>query len=414
MTKTPVILSTDIGSDIDDALNLQIVALSKTFQLLSVIVTHGVLDIRETLTRKMLHNLGRDDVIVAQGAEQALDPTSYPPTFITGFEAVALSKKERRLPARGIDGVELFIKQVHEFAPIVVSIAPMTTIARALEKDSSLAQKIPHLYVMGGSLESSEHNMVHDLAAAAMVFSSGIPTTVLPLEATQRFYHTELTELDGSKNQKMIARMATALRIHRALDFLVTRRTPEQDQLFAYFKKFSPFHPGARNVRPEDIKYFYTQYEAARVALQTTRLPNDAIRSFEQDLRAMELFLVLRHLLQRESWVDDFNGCHDTLTLALNASTISYSHALFEKAFKAGLEDHMGVYDAYIPYMLEHPERVKVDSCNLSVDKVGKLHRESGASHNLVVDVDHEHFKQFLRQRLRADQTLRNPLRQKR
>ena len=69
-----VILDTDIGDDIDDAYAVVLLTALPNAQLLGVTTTYGATRERAELTAKLLHRLGRDDVLVYAGdeAQQAL------------------------------------------------------------------------------------------------------------------------------------------------------------------------------------------------------------------------------------------------------------------------------------------------------------------------------------------------------
>jgi len=92
----------------------------------------------------------------------------------------------------------------------LVTLGPLTNIADALHNDPSWAANLAGLYVMGGAvkvpgnvqlpggdLSAAEWNLYADPHAAALVFQSGAPITLVPLDATNnipltRSYLTQL------------------------------------------------------------------------------------------------------------------------------------------------------------------------------------------------------------------------------
>src|SRR5262245_23680130 len=64
----PIILDTDIGSDVDDAYALVLAARSPQLDLRAVTTVHGKVDVRAAIARKLLDQMGRRDVPVASGA----------------------------------------------------------------------------------------------------------------------------------------------------------------------------------------------------------------------------------------------------------------------------------------------------------------------------------------------------------
>ena len=70
----------------------------------------------------------------------------------------------------------------------IVAIGPLTNIARAIEADSEFARNVKRIWMMGGdySRDFAEHNMKCDVAAAKIVFGSGVAISVMPLDVTRQ------------------------------------------------------------------------------------------------------------------------------------------------------------------------------------------------------------------------------------
>ena len=75
----------------------------------------------------------------------------------------------------------------------LLAIGPLTNLADALQGDPGVASKIHAVYVMGGAVDvpgnveaapTVEWNIYADPRAASMVFASGLPMTLVPLDAT--------------------------------------------------------------------------------------------------------------------------------------------------------------------------------------------------------------------------------------
>lgn len=80
-------------------------------------------------------------------------------------------------------------------ALVVFTDGPLTNLAAALRLDPGIAEKIAMVYVMGGAIDVSgntpvnpdaEYNIWVDPTAAAEVFASGVPVTLVPLDATNQ------------------------------------------------------------------------------------------------------------------------------------------------------------------------------------------------------------------------------------
>jgi inosine-uridine nucleoside N-ribohydrolase len=185
--RTPIILDTDIGDDIDDALAL---ALALQSPELDVRAVTTVVDDTETRTRlawKELGLYGRHDVPVATGAsEPFLDPvrTARAPQFqvLTTDDTVPETARRR--------AADLIIETVLASPePItLVPIGPLTNIALALKEEPRIKPRVARIVLMGGAFHMlyQEYNIWRDRVAAQVVFSSGVPITAVGLDVTTR------------------------------------------------------------------------------------------------------------------------------------------------------------------------------------------------------------------------------------
>lgn len=141
---------------------------------------------------------GHGDVPVSCGAESPLVGDNAPPAeWLTTIEAVeALGLPEGGEPAAE-DAVALFTSTIQNSPqPVtVLALGPLTNVAAALEATPALAENIGMIYVMGGAVDvdgsmvseentTAEWNIFSDPHAARIVFESGAPITLVPLDAT--------------------------------------------------------------------------------------------------------------------------------------------------------------------------------------------------------------------------------------
>ena len=80
----------------------------------------------------------------------------------------------------------------------LLATGPLTNVAEALGRDPSLAGRLEMVYAMGGAVSvggnvrlpgtggKAEWNFFVDPRAARVVLSSGVPVTLVPLDATNR------------------------------------------------------------------------------------------------------------------------------------------------------------------------------------------------------------------------------------
>jgi purine nucleosidase len=172
-----LILDTDIGSDVDDALALTAILGSPELRLDGVTTVYGDVLLRARIVARMAAVAGRDVGPIVPGRGE---PRSGREVWWAGHEGGLLADLDQEQVQTDIDPIELLAA-----ASTVLAVGPLTNVAEAVEQPG---RAIEHLYLMGGdfSLSKAEHNIKCDVDAAAVVFASGIPATVIGLDQTLR------------------------------------------------------------------------------------------------------------------------------------------------------------------------------------------------------------------------------------
>jgi purine nucleosidase len=193
-TTRTLILDTDIGSDVDDAMALAQILGTPELRLDSVTTVYGDTKLRAQIARRYGALAGADLQVYA--GEPA--PLSGRPVWWPGHEG-SLHEDLHTEPIPALPAVEHLLSALsHRPGELdVVAIGPLTNLARALELEPAVAGWIRHLWVMGGCFDrgEAEHNFQIDDVAAAAVFAAGIPSTVTGLEVTRQLAMRQ-TELD--------------------------------------------------------------------------------------------------------------------------------------------------------------------------------------------------------------------------
>jgi len=183
-----VILDTDIGDDIDDALALLLALKSSELNVRAVSTVYGDVKTRAMLVLRIMEEMGIRDIPVKTGASKPLledRPIEKP------NQAVALEGWERKLLDRWqndrrniADFIASLIEESAE-ETVIISIGPLTNIALTLALNPWIADKAK-LVMMGGcfSKQIAEYNISRDPEAARIVFESGIPLTMVGLDVT--------------------------------------------------------------------------------------------------------------------------------------------------------------------------------------------------------------------------------------
>lgn len=181
----PVILDTDIGGDIDDAYALVQVLRSPELQLLGVTTVSGDATARARLAAKLLVVGGQPGIPVYAG-------TSTAPQYIkqAGWAAGFAS------PALHESGGVAFLREQINAQPgkiTIIAVGELTNVAALLESEPGIGAKIKAIALMGGSIRRGyaagskpepEWNIKSNARAAQVVFTSGVPLLVAPLDST--------------------------------------------------------------------------------------------------------------------------------------------------------------------------------------------------------------------------------------
>jgi purine nucleosidase len=87
--------------------------------------------------------------------------------------------------------IERVVAEPHQIS--IFPIAPLTNIAMAIRKEPKFAKSVKELVIMGGAIQEAgnmsplaEFNIFVDPHAAHIVFHSGIPITLIPLDVTHK------------------------------------------------------------------------------------------------------------------------------------------------------------------------------------------------------------------------------------
>ncbi len=192
-SKHQVILDTDIGTDVDDILALGVLLGSPDeIDLIGVTTVYGDVDLRARMVHKLLQLRGRDDVPVHAGVRDPL--LKLDPIFWPGHEGIGLLEEGDTLPETSpTHAVDYLIETVmaNPGEITVLAVGPLTNVATAIIREPRFASSLKHLMIMGGRVDMSdsgwgpgEHNIKCDPEAAHVVFSSGAPIDLVPLDVT--------------------------------------------------------------------------------------------------------------------------------------------------------------------------------------------------------------------------------------
>ncbi|MCD9024247.1 nucleoside hydrolase [Cohnella silvisoli] len=196
-----IIIDTDIGSDIDDAMALALAMRSPEITIEGVTTVYGDVDLRARMTRKMLQYGQREDVRVYPGINKPLLHNRE--IWLAGHEGKGiLTEEDVNLEIESKHAVDFIIETVmaNPGQITLVPIGPLTNIAACIIREPELVNNVKEIIMMGGvtrlgdngaSLATVEHNIVSDPEAASLVFGSGAKIVMVGLDVTLKVVITD-------------------------------------------------------------------------------------------------------------------------------------------------------------------------------------------------------------------------------
>ncbi len=187
----PILLDTDIGTDVDDAFALALILASPELDLRGVTTVGSEPLIRAKIVCRFLTAVGQSNIPVAAGAL----PQPAEEIEKQGRYAKSDGDRPRALQPEKESAVAFLYQRLKEYRgeATLLTIGPLTNIARLLREHPDCKPWIRRIVMMAGSVRvgykgkappETEWNIRCDIPAAQAVFASGIPLVVAPLDAT--------------------------------------------------------------------------------------------------------------------------------------------------------------------------------------------------------------------------------------
>ena len=198
MPPRPIIIDTDPGQD-DAVAILLALASPEEIDVLGITAVAGnvPLPLTQRNARIVCELARRPDLPVFAGCDKPLRRKLVTAEHVhgkTGLDGPQLP--DPTMPLQDAHGVEFIIGTVRAAAEGDVTLCPLgplTNIATALQRAPEIAPRIREIVLMGGAYfevgnitPAAEFNIYVDPEAADIVFKSGIPITVMPLDVTHK------------------------------------------------------------------------------------------------------------------------------------------------------------------------------------------------------------------------------------
>ncbi|MBE2278560.1 MAG: nucleoside hydrolase [Rhodobacteraceae bacterium] len=191
-----IIIDTDPGQD--DAVAILLALASPELQVLGVTAVAGNVPLGlSQRNARVVVELSGHPVPVFAGCDAPLRRRLVTAEHVhgkTGLDGIALP--EPTLPLQAVHAVDFLIETLRREPPGTVTLCPLgplTNIAAAFARAPDILPRVAEIVLMGGAYfevgnitPAAEFNIYVDPEAAEIVFKSGVPLVVVPLDATHK------------------------------------------------------------------------------------------------------------------------------------------------------------------------------------------------------------------------------------
>ena len=198
-----LIIDTDPGQD--DAVAILLALASPEIRLLGITTVAGnvPLELTEVNARKVCDLAGRTDIPVFAGLDRPLIRPLVTAELVhgrTGLDGPDLPDPVTPLQDQhAVDYIIETLRNEPEGSVTIAPIGPLSNIAMAIQRAPDIIPRIRQIVLMGGAYfevgnitPAAEFNIYVDPHAAQLVFASGVPITMMPLDVT----HKAMTRTD--------------------------------------------------------------------------------------------------------------------------------------------------------------------------------------------------------------------------
>ncbi|RWA99981.1 nucleoside hydrolase [Mesorhizobium sp.] len=192
-----IIIDTDPGQD--DAVAILLALGSAELEIVGMTAVAGNVPLRltEKNARKICELASRPDIKVYAGAIRPLARELVTAEEVhgeTGLNGPQLPEPTMELQAQyAVDFIVETLMKEESGTITLCALGPLTNIALALIREPNIAPRIKEIVLMGGGFfeggnvtPTSEFNIYVDPHAADVVFKSGIPIVMMPLDVTHK------------------------------------------------------------------------------------------------------------------------------------------------------------------------------------------------------------------------------------
>lgn len=186
MDEIKLIIDTDIGADVDDAIAIYAATFYKQVQLLGITTVFKNVEERGRIAKKLLNLCGFNHIPVFTGSGDTLTQEKDKASHTLMYDKQL--DDENYAPKTG--GVDFIIECAKKYGKklAILAIGPLTNIALCIKKAPDIMQGIGKLVVMGGAFFKAkpEWNVFCDAFSADVVVKSQLPVCFVGLDVTTK------------------------------------------------------------------------------------------------------------------------------------------------------------------------------------------------------------------------------------
>ncbi len=207
-----IIIDSDLGCDIDDAIAISFACKSEEITLEGVTTVYGDVDFRARHAKNLVALAGKPDVKVYKGIEKPL--LQARPVWMADLEK-DLIVDDATAEIESMHAVDFIIETImnNPGEITLVAIGPLTNVATAIIKEPKIVDNVAEIIIMGGLINHGishigdgeiEHNICSDPEAASIVYGCGANITSVGLDVT-------LQVIVGKKERQRLVDAGNAL-----------------------------------------------------------------------------------------------------------------------------------------------------------------------------------------------------------
>ncbi|MHC4401738.1 MAG: nucleoside hydrolase [Planctomycetota bacterium] len=296
--KTPVIVDTDVGTDVDDAFALALALASPELDVRGITTVSADAYTRALIACRLLDAVGRPGIPVAAGR-----PRREKPALEGQYQYGLRPARKRPLSESAVE----FLYRELEARPgeiTLIALGDLTNVAELIRKHPEAKPWIKRIVLMGGSLRVGfdgqpppvrEWNVRADVSAAQTVFNSGLPLVVAPVDATthvklveplrRRVFRTDtplcrhleaLYDLWGKETPTLFDPVAVALVLDESFCTMEDLRIEVDDRGFTRVREGAANCRAATSIRSEAFLGWYVR-RVTRPVLVARDLPDELV-----------------------------------------------------------------------------------------------------------------------------------------